>query len=227
MYQTSCISLPTPNLWINPTDWRLSGQFWHILVTYMHVYIYVYILWPSGPHIVDVKLKSIPTSLPMPTPNKPVLHCVVGDGSQQPKAVGFALAEKTTEFSTDYIIIVNYFSVVNSVSRSNFMHLVLNESGALLPPCSLITTPNPRSGRLLVCRDDSILWPLVSRCKCYDWNILAYFGLPHWCVLVILYVGDNSPWFCHGGSEHWAVYSPARSLTAVKLGLSWCFFPIV
>ena len=129
----------------------------------------------------------------MPTPNKPVLHCVVGDGSQQPKAVGFALAGKTTELSTDNIIIASYFSAMNSVSDSNFVHLVVNESGALLQPCSFITRPNLRSGWVRVCRDDSIFWPLVSRCKCYDWNILAYFGLPHWCVIVILYVGDNSP----------------------------------
>ena len=143
-------------------------------------------------------------------------------------AVGFALAVKTSEFSTDFIIIASYFSVMNSVSCSNFMHLVVNESGTLLQPCSLfITRPNPRNGRLRVRRDDSILWPLVSRCKCYDWNILAYFCLPHWCVIVILYVGNNSPWFCHGGSDHWVVYSPARSLTGVKLGLSSMFFPIV
>ena len=64
----------------------------------------------------------------MPTANKPVLHCVVGDVSLQPKVVGFALVGKTSEFSTDNIIIVSYFSVVNSVSRSNFMHLVVNES---------------------------------------------------------------------------------------------------
>ena len=151
------------------------------------------LLWPSGPHIADVILISMPTSLPMPTANKPVLHCVVGDVSLQPKVVGFALVGKTSEFSTDNIIIVSYFSVVNSVSRSNFMHLVVNESGALLQPCSFITRPNPRSGRLWVRRDDSIFWPLVSQCKCYDWNILAYFGLLHWCEIVILYVGDNSP----------------------------------
>ena len=172
--------------------------FIYIYIQCYHIYVkyflcFVYILWPSGPHIADVILISMPTSLPMPTANKPVLHCVVGDVSLQPKVVGFSLVGKTSEFSTDNIIIVSYFSVVNSVSRSNFMHLVVNESGALLQPCSFITRPNPRSGRLWVRRDDSIFWPLVSQCKCYDWNILAYFGLLHWCEIVILYVGDNSP----------------------------------
>ena len=47
------------------------------------------ILWPSGSHIADVTLKSIPTSVPMPTPHKPVLHCGVRDGLQQPKDIDY------------------------------------------------------------------------------------------------------------------------------------------